>query len=499
MLRVTELFLFIGLMTHIFLTLFTKVEESFNTQAIHDFLYHRTNWTNYDHKEFPGVVARTFVGPLAIATLISPLLPIVKYFGLNKTWMLLAARTALGISILTSFCGFCRCVEKRFGKRVALYLRLFTLSQFHFLFYASRPLPNIFAMFFVLIVYQKWIENKVISFTFYATIATFLFRFELVLLFGPMFFYFIITKPKRILTIGYIGFCTLFFVLCTSVPFDSFMWGRPVWPELEVMEFNIVKNKSHEYGVMPFWWYFTSAIPRALLLTTLLASLSIFACQRNQRLIIQTIIPACIFLLLFSFLPHKELRFVIYVIPLLNLSAAFFCDFVWQRSSTSTFYRMISPLLAFHIFINGLLTSQFVNVGVKNYPGADALIQLQSLNREMSTKHITLHIDNYCAETGISRFVQLYDSWEYNKTENLSPKELQRFDYLMFGIDNKNKFYNDLKNNNITVAHEEYLIIEGFHKIAWQEFPFPPWWPRLFTSVPYPIFEPKVVVLTRIQ
>jgi len=32
----------------------------------------------------------TFVGPLAIATLISPLVPIVKYFGLNKIWMLFA-------------------------------------------------------------------------------------------------------------------------------------------------------------------------------------------------------------------------------------------------------------------------------------------------------------------------------------------------------------------------------------------------------------------------
>lgn len=77
-------------------------------------------------------------------------------------------------------------------------------------------------VFKVLIVYQKWIENRIIPFTFWSTIATFLFRFELILLFGPMFGYFIVTKFKRILTVGYVGFVTLFFVLCKKNFFFEF-------------------------------------------------------------------------------------------------------------------------------------------------------------------------------------------------------------------------------------------------------------------------------------
>ncbi len=69
------------ILTHLLLSPYTKVEESFNLQATHDILSYgvpnKDVWRylrdNYDHFSFPGVVPRTFTGALVLAAASKPL------------------------------------------------------------------------------------------------------------------------------------------------------------------------------------------------------------------------------------------------------------------------------------------------------------------------------------------------------------------------------------------------------------------------------------------
>lgn len=66
---------------HLYVAPYTKVEESFHIQAIHDILSYGipSPWNatthlqdHYDHVMFPGAVPRTFIGALSLAGLSRP-------------------------------------------------------------------------------------------------------------------------------------------------------------------------------------------------------------------------------------------------------------------------------------------------------------------------------------------------------------------------------------------------------------------------------------------
>lgn len=75
----------------------------------------------------------------------------------------------------------------------------------------------------------------------------------------------------------------------------------------------------------PFLWYFYSAIPRGVAFSIFLIPFGVIYDVRVSRLLI----PTFMFVLIYSILPHKELRFIIYVFPVLNVSAATFCNRVY--------------------------------------------------------------------------------------------------------------------------------------------------------------------------
>ena len=82
--------------------------------------------------------------------------------------------------------------------------------------------------------------------------------------------------------------------------------------------FTIVSHKQIFCQTSPIWWYFTSALPRALLASLPLVFWGLYRDRRSWTFIA----PAVGFVALYSLLPHKELRFIMYSVPLFNLVAA---------------------------------------------------------------------------------------------------------------------------------------------------------------------------------
>lgn len=135
-------------LVHLLAAPYTKVEESFNIQAVHDILVYGTPvrdinariTANYDHATFPGAVPRTFVGAVLLSGFGEPL---VALFGFHHAQFIV--RALLGLANAGAMTFFASRLAKGLGSATACWYLAMQMSQFHIMFYASRTLPNMFA------------------------------------------------------------------------------------------------------------------------------------------------------------------------------------------------------------------------------------------------------------------------------------------------------------------------------------------------------------------
>ena len=204
--------------------------------------------------------------------------------------------------------------------------------------------------------------------------------------------------------------------LLISVPIDSYFWQKPLWPELWGFYYNAILGSSSNWGVSPWHYYFTSALPRLLvnpLVPLLLIPLALSqpATSRPAR---HLVYPSLLFTAIYSLQPHKEARFIFYVVPPLTAAAALGANFLFARRTKSPLLALAALALAASVALSFAASTAMLLLSALNYPGGEALAHLHTLlsppssssssSSPPSSAVVPVHADVLACMTGITLF-----------------------------------------------------------------------------------------------
>lgn len=412
---------------------------------------------------------------------------------------------------------------------ISSYYLLITASQFHLPFYSSRLLLNTFALILATHAYADWFNDRPHRTAAFLVISTVVFRCDTLLLLFTVGLVILVRRQLTIVEAIRTGILSGLLGLLLTIPLDSLLWRRPIWPEFEVLWFNTVDNRSSEWGTMPYHWYLTSALPRGLLLTALLVPLAFVRApefiiawarmhfkknktrSREDGLQFSTIFDLCllplfaavvVFLLMYSFLPHKEIRFIFPAILVFNICAAYgmsrlhrlaFPRFVEEKDKIPS--GNCTPLVARGMYLCGVAAVActalgslvFIRLSKENYPGGVALSRLRqyldasiplssslprsqsvptssltTTSQRQSTKweSVRVHIDVAAAMTGVSLFGQRHAShrWDGSGEVKEGPFRIEKS-----GYEDGNSFWD----SSVVFTHllTEYQHVNGYNVI----------------------------------
>ena len=281
---------------------------------------------------------------------------------------------------------------------------------------------------------------------FLLTFAGVVFRAEIAVLVFSVSAFLAINKPSSIKSVIIpAGMTGAVAGLVSTVIVDSYFWQRfPSWPEFEGFYYNTVLGKSSEWGVSPPQYYFTNALPKLMLNPlTYMQLIPLAIGQPATRLrSLALLLPSLTFIFVYSFLPHKEWRFIIYVLPALTAVASIGASWIWTRRSKGFPYRILAAMLLLSTLASYAASAGLLAISRLNYPGGEAVLRLQRLTAD-SASTVRVHADNLACQTGLTRFLEDRSNttasgtprWTFDKTDEpsklLDPLFWAEFDYVI--------------------------------------------------------------------
>lgn len=336
-------------------------------------------------------------------------------------------------------------LRRSFGSVVATWYILLQGSQFHLIYYASRPLSNMFAFSLTTIAMRYLLPAPIPAqqdrtrcrlALFLLTVAGVVFRSELALLVTTQTLFLLVTGRIQLIKDAVsVGLTGLIVGVMGSLYVDTRFWQRTIWPELEAFLFNVVSGQSSAWGTDPWYFYFFNALPR-LLLNPLIYLIAIpIALRQHATRPAATglLMPSLAFIALYSIQPHKEWRFIIYTIPPLTATASLGAAYIWTHRSRSLFTRLSTLILVISTLAAFLISNLvLLPASAANYPGAHAL---NALHNHYNHHHNSIsetsnppsvYLGNLATQTGVTRFLYEPDL-KYDKTENEATKSTPAF------------------------------------------------------------------------
>jgi len=469
---------------HLIKAPYTKVEESFNLQAIHDIInYGVFDISKYDHLQFPGAVPRTFIGALIVSGCLKPFLWISSLWNGSdalptqlETQLLARGVIALinCLSIIYLKEQYQALVDRESGaaeddegNKINTHVKndfsftsagnwflLFFMSSFHMMFYCSRPLPNFVVAFsltnLALAMVLKGKYEWSIGILAFASVV---FRLEIAALGVGITLCCIYFKKVSIFKAIRFGVMGLSLGISLSLFVDSYFWKNWGIPEIDSFIFNVVEGNSSNWGTESFFAYFNKYVPMLFLQPT--ALILNYAALKFAPTDLKIVAFASYFhILILSLQPHKEWRFIVYAVPSIMLLGSLSAAYLWENVKVENFMNALylislpaTPLISF------ILSMLFLYISRMNYPGGDALFSFNNYIINHNVTDVTVHISVPPCMTGVSLFGELdYDRYAvtYDRTENIQSLTSlwKTFDYAILLESSMDSFQLDTAKDN---------------------------------------------------